>query len=178
MMSFVAETFIFLYVGMDAVDIEKWKMSKLKYYFLNEFNPNPILLSENFFFASFQMCTFGCSLRTSLVICSTLILIISLARAAFVFPLSVLSNYTNRARHETGSKITFKHMVSDNIYKSFLQIITTLISSSSFFLQITIWWAGLMRGAVSIALAFEQVCVYNSIQILYLHFVEEFSLID
>lgn len=34
MMSFVAETFIFLYVGMDALDIEKWKMSKLKYDFL------------------------------------------------------------------------------------------------------------------------------------------------
>lgn len=32
MMSFVAETFIFLYVGMDALDIEKWKMSKLRYY--------------------------------------------------------------------------------------------------------------------------------------------------
>lgn len=31
MMSFVAETFIFLYVGMDALDIEKWKTSKLRY---------------------------------------------------------------------------------------------------------------------------------------------------
>ncbi|KAK3423885.1 hypothetical protein EUGRSUZ_F00635 [Eucalyptus grandis] len=30
MMSFVAETFIFLYVGMDALDIEKWKMTKLR----------------------------------------------------------------------------------------------------------------------------------------------------
>lgn len=27
-MSFIAETFIFLYVGMDALDIEKWKMSQ------------------------------------------------------------------------------------------------------------------------------------------------------
>lgn len=35
MMSFIAETFIFLYVGMDAFDIEKWRMSKLRYYFLN-----------------------------------------------------------------------------------------------------------------------------------------------
>lgn len=25
-MSFIAETFIFLYVGMDALDIEKWKI--------------------------------------------------------------------------------------------------------------------------------------------------------
>ncbi|QCE03943.1 solute carrier family 9 [Vigna unguiculata] len=29
-MSFIAETFIFLYVGMDALDIEKWKMTKLR----------------------------------------------------------------------------------------------------------------------------------------------------
>lgn len=34
-MSFIAETFIFLYVGMDALDIEKWRMTHLKYdYFL------------------------------------------------------------------------------------------------------------------------------------------------
>ncbi|KAJ9672278.1 hypothetical protein PVL29_025763 [Vitis rotundifolia] len=31
-MSFTAETFIFLYVGIDALDIEKWKLSKLRYY--------------------------------------------------------------------------------------------------------------------------------------------------
>lgn len=30
MMSFVAETFIFLYVGMDALDMEKWKMTRLR----------------------------------------------------------------------------------------------------------------------------------------------------
>ncbi|KAF2288385.1 hypothetical protein GH714_007197 [Hevea brasiliensis] len=30
MMPYVAETFIFLYVGMDALDIEKWKTSKLR----------------------------------------------------------------------------------------------------------------------------------------------------
>lgn len=33
MMSFVAETAIFLYVGMDALDIEKWKITKLRYQF-------------------------------------------------------------------------------------------------------------------------------------------------
>ncbi|THG16184.1 hypothetical protein TEA_020621 [Camellia sinensis var. sinensis] len=30
-MSFIAETFIFLYVGMDALDIEKWRTSKLSF---------------------------------------------------------------------------------------------------------------------------------------------------
>ncbi|KDP39222.1 hypothetical protein JCGZ_00979 [Jatropha curcas] len=97
MMSHVAETFIFLYVGMDALDIEKWKMSKI---------------------------SFG----TSLSICGTLVLLILLGRAAFVFPLSAFSNFMNRGRT---SSITFKH-------------------------QIIIWWAGLMRGAVSIALAYKQ----------------------
>ncbi|KAE9458302.1 hypothetical protein C3L33_09786, partial [Rhododendron williamsianum] len=100
-MSFIAETFIFLYVGMDALDIEKWKMSKLR---------------------------FG----TSLGICSTLMLLICLGRAAFVFPLSALSNHMNRNAGTSSSTITFKH-------------------------QVVIWWAGLMRGAVSIALAFKQV---------------------
>ncbi|KAM4102770.1 hypothetical protein ACJW30_06G027300 [Castanea mollissima] len=98
-MSFIAETFIFLYVGMDALDIEKWKMTKL---------------------------CFG----TLMAIYSTLILLILLGRAAFVFPLSALSNYLNRKAERT-EVITFKH-------------------------QIIIWWAGLMRGAVSIALAFKQ----------------------
>ncbi|KAF2303799.1 hypothetical protein GH714_023481 [Hevea brasiliensis] len=31
MMSYIAETFIFLYVGMDELDIEKWKSSKLRF---------------------------------------------------------------------------------------------------------------------------------------------------
>ncbi|KAK4767798.1 hypothetical protein SAY87_002939 [Trapa incisa] len=100
MMSLVAETFIFLYVGMDALDIEKWKVSKL---------------------------SFG----TSISIYGVLILLILLGRAAFVFPLSVASNYINR-RADRISSLTFKH-------------------------QVIIWWAGLMRGAVSIALAFKQV---------------------
>ncbi|XP_065631223.1 sodium/hydrogen exchanger 4 [Quercus suber] len=98
-MSFIAETFIFLYVGMDALDIEKWKITKL---------------------------SFG----TLMAIYSTLIFLILLGRAAFVFPLSALSNYLNRKAERT-EVITFKH-------------------------QIIIWWAGLMRGAVSIALAFKQ----------------------
>ncbi|XP_010270130.1 PREDICTED: sodium/hydrogen exchanger 4 isoform X2 [Nelumbo nucifera] len=97
-LSFIAETFIFLYVGMDALDIEKWKMSKT---------------------------SFG----TSMGIYSTIILLILLGRAAFVFPLSALSNYMNSKTERV--LITFKH-------------------------QVIIWWAGLMRGAVSIALAFNQ----------------------
>ncbi|XP_059442200.1 G-type lectin S-receptor-like serine/threonine-protein kinase At1g11330 [Corylus avellana] len=91
-MTFIAETFIFLYVGMDALDTEIWRMTKL---------------------------SFG----TSMGICSTLILLILLGRAAFVFPLSTLSNYMNRKAERT---------------------------------PLIIWWAGLMRGAVSIALAFKQ----------------------
>ncbi|KAK9155432.1 hypothetical protein Sjap_002912 [Stephania japonica] len=90
--------FIFLYVGMDSLDIEKWRLTKI-------------------------------SLGTSVGICSTLIFLILLGRAVFIFPLSALSNYTNR---EAGRpSISFKH-------------------------QVIIWWAGLMRGAVSVALAFNQ----------------------
>ncbi|KAI3456856.1 hypothetical protein Pfo_013519, partial [Paulownia fortunei] len=104
MMSFIAETFIFLYVGMDALDIEKWKMSKL-------------------------------SAWDSIGVYSIVMLLIMLGRAAFVFPLSALSNCMNRTSTRSSS-VTFKH-------------------------QVVIWWAGLMRGAVSIALAFKQFTHYG-----------------
>ncbi|KAF8409666.1 hypothetical protein HHK36_005745 [Tetracentron sinense] len=69
------------------------------------------------------------SFGTSMGIYSIIILLISLGRAAFVFPLSALSNHMHKNAEII--RITFKH-------------------------QIIIWWAGLMRGAVSIALAFKQ----------------------
>ncbi|KAF5203588.1 Sodium/hydrogen exchanger [Thalictrum thalictroides] len=97
-MSFIAETFIFLYLGMDVLDIEKWNQS-------------------------------NSSFGTSLGIQIAIILLICLGRAAFVFPISALTNYMNKNYERT--HITFKS-------------------------QIIIWWAGLMRGAVTIALAFNQ----------------------
>nr|ABV00895.1 Na+/H+ antiporter [Trifolium repens] len=96
-LSFVAEIFIFLYVGMDALDIEKWK-------FVSD---SP-----------------GTSIATSAVLLG----LILLGRAAFVFPLSFLSNLTKKSQHQ---KISFRQ-------------------------QVIIWWAGLMRGAVSMALAYNQ----------------------
>ncbi|XP_020675053.1 sodium/hydrogen exchanger 4 [Dendrobium catenatum] len=94
--SFIAETFIFLYVGMDVFDIEKWKMTKIG-----------------------VKATFGVNF--------ILFILVLLGRAAFVFPLSILSNKISSGPERL--IITFKH-------------------------QFIIWWAGLMRGAVSIALAF------------------------
>ncbi|KAG4983472.1 hypothetical protein JHK87_028221 [Glycine soja] len=96
-LSFVAEIFIFLYVGMDALDIEKWK-------FVSD---SP-----------------GTSVATS----GVLLGLILLGRAAFVFPLSFISNLAKKSPNE---KISFRQ-------------------------QVIIWWAGLMRGAVSIALAYNQ----------------------
>ncbi|KAL3812790.1 hypothetical protein ACJIZ3_014058 [Penstemon smallii] len=96
-LSFVAEIFIFLYVGMDALDIEKWRV-----------------VSD--------------SPKTSISVSATLLGLILAGRAAFVFPLSFLSNLTKKSQNE---KISFKQ-------------------------QVTIWWAGLMRGAVSMALAYNQ----------------------
>ncbi|KAL0886824.1 hypothetical protein Bca101_010807 [Brassica carinata] len=99
MLSFIAETFIFLYVGTDALDFTKWKTSSL-------------------------------SVLSTLEVSSVITALVLLGRAAFVFPLSVFANLTNRNTQRSES-ITFKH-------------------------QVIIWWAGLMRGAVSIALAFKQ----------------------
>lgn len=96
-LSFVAETFIFLYVGMDALDIEKWK-------FISD------------------------SPKKSIGVSSILLGLVLLGRAAFVFPLSFLSNLTKK---NPSDRIAFKQ-------------------------QVTIWWAGLMRGAVSMALAYNQ----------------------
>ncbi|KAK3415602.1 hypothetical protein EUGRSUZ_H01210 [Eucalyptus grandis] len=97
-MSFISEIFIFLYVGMDALDIEKWSaVSK--------------------------------SPGTSVGVSTILLGLIVLGRAAFVFPLSFISNLTRKSPDD---KIGFKQ-------------------------QVTIWWAGLMRGAVSMALAYNKV---------------------
>ncbi|GKU85561.1 hypothetical protein SLEP1_g218 [Rubroshorea leprosula] len=96
-LSFVAEIFIFLYVGMDALDIEKWRV-----------------VSD--------------SLGKSVGVSAVLLGLILLGRAAFVFPLSFLSNLTKKSSYE---KVDWKQ-------------------------QVTIWWAGLMRGAVSMALAYNQ----------------------
>ncbi|XP_021279888.1 sodium/hydrogen exchanger 2-like [Herrania umbratica] len=96
-LSFISEIFIFLYVGMDALDIEKWKV-----------------VSK--------------SLGISAGVSSILLGLVLIGRAASVFPLSFISNLSKRS--ESG-KVTFKQ-------------------------QIIIWWAGLMRGSVSMALAYNQ----------------------
>ncbi|XP_052208075.1 sodium/hydrogen exchanger 2-like isoform X2 [Diospyros lotus] len=96
-LSFICEIFIFLYVGMDALDIEKWRFVSNR--------PG-----------------------TSVKVSSILLALILVGRAAFIFPLSFLSNLTKKIPQE---KIEIKQ-------------------------QVTIWWAGLMRGAVSMALAYTQ----------------------
>ncbi|XP_040995585.1 sodium/hydrogen exchanger 2-like isoform X1 [Juglans microcarpa x Juglans regia] len=96
-LSFGAEIFLFLYVGMDALDIEKWR-------FISD------------------------SPGKSVGVSSILMGLVLAGRAAFVFPLSFLSNLAKNSPHE---KINFNQ-------------------------QVTIWWAGLMRGAVSMALAYNQ----------------------
>lgn len=96
-MSYISEVFIFLYVGMDSLDIEKWRFI--------EDSP-------------------GKSFSAS----GILVGLIMVGRAAFVFPLSLFSNFIRKNRNE---KIKIKQ-------------------------QVTVWWAGLMRGAVSVALAYKK----------------------
>ncbi|GMJ03777.1 sodium hydrogen exchanger 2 [Hibiscus trionum] len=96
-LSFVAEIFIFLHVGMDALDIETWR-------FVND-RPG-----------------------TSIIVSSVLLALVMAGRAAFVFPLSFLTNLANKSPID---KISLRQ-------------------------QVIIWWSGLMRGAVSMALAYNQ----------------------
>ncbi|KAG6750542.1 hypothetical protein POTOM_045038 [Populus tomentosa] len=101
-MSFIAETFIFLYVGMDGLDIDKWRESKA-------------------------------SAGTSAAVSSTLFALVLVGRAAFVFP---IANILNCVQKRESSKIHFKQ-------------------------QFIMWWAGLMRGAVTIALSYNQFASYT-----------------
>ncbi|ESW16752.1 hypothetical protein PHAVU_007G182200 [Phaseolus vulgaris] len=96
-LSFIAETFIFICVGMDALDIDKWKSSEA-------------------------------STGISFAVSSTLFALVLIGRAAFVFPIAYIKNRIN-TREST--KIEFRS-------------------------QFIIWWAGLMRGAVTIALSYNQ----------------------
>ncbi|XP_044470105.1 sodium/hydrogen exchanger 1-like isoform X1 [Mangifera indica] len=95
--SFIAETFIFLYVGMDALDIDKWKAS-------------------------------SASAGTSIAVSATLFGLVLIGRAAFVFP---LANIMNCVTKRSSAKIEFRQ-------------------------QFIMWWAGLMRGAVTIALSYSE----------------------
>ncbi|KAJ4727596.1 Sodium/hydrogen exchanger [Melia azedarach] len=104
--SFISETFIFLYVGMDALDIEKWN-------------------------------AVGKSPGTSIAVSSILFGLVMVGRAASIFPLSYL---TNLAKKSPSDRIGFKQ-------------------------QVTIWWAGLMRGAVSVALAYNKFTTYGRSQV-------------
>ncbi|XP_057541198.1 sodium/hydrogen exchanger 2-like [Amaranthus tricolor] len=94
-MSFISETFIFLYVGMDTLDIDKWKES-------------------------------SSSAGTYLAVSSSMLALVLIGRAAFVFPLANILNYT---RKNSEQKIDLSR-------------------------QFIIWWAGLMRGAVTVALSY------------------------
>ncbi|PKI59448.1 hypothetical protein CRG98_020207 [Punica granatum] len=76
-LSFISEIFIFLYVGMDVLDIEKWKVV-------------------------------GKRLGTSVAVSSILLFLIMVGRAAFVFPLSFISNLN---RKSASHKIGLKHQV-------------------------------------------------------------------
>ncbi|KAK8508875.1 hypothetical protein V6N13_090827 [Hibiscus sabdariffa] len=96
-MSFIAETFIFLYVGMDALDIDKWKAS-------------------------------SASAGTFVAVNTTLFALVLVGRAAFVYP---LANFNTCIRKRGSSNIEFRQ-------------------------QFIMWWAGLMRGAVTIALSYNQ----------------------
>ncbi|KAE8675363.1 Sodium/hydrogen exchanger 2 [Hibiscus syriacus] len=96
-MSFIAETFIYLYVGMDTLDIDKWKAS-------------------------------SASAGTFVAVSSTLFALVLVGRAAFVYP---LANFINCTKKQGSSNIEFRQ-------------------------QFIMWWAGLMRGAVTIALSYNQ----------------------
>ncbi|PWA91158.1 cation/H+ exchanger, Cation/H+ exchanger, CPA1 family [Artemisia annua] len=85
-LSFIAETFIFLYVGMDAHDCENWKVSTL----------------------------------------SIVMLLIALGRVAFVFPLSILSNYMHRSGGESSNISSHPQVCQSSHLKGFPKVCLVL----------------------------------------------------
>ncbi|KAK6243141.1 hypothetical protein QUC31_009550 [Theobroma cacao] len=123
--SFIAEIFIFLYVGMDALDIDKWKAS-------------------------------SASAGTSVAVSSTMFALVLVGRAAFVYP---LANFTNCIRKRDSTKIEFRQQVIIATIQAFLAIVKQFLFqnfANSLNSQFIMWWAGLMRGAVTIALSYNQ----------------------
>ncbi|KAG6501692.1 hypothetical protein ZIOFF_041575 [Zingiber officinale] len=103
-----------LYIGRHSTDREVALMMLMAYL--------TYMLAEK------HSCVFFCSPGKSVQISLILLGLVLVGRAAFVFPLSFLSNLTKKSPDD---RIVLKQ-------------------------QVTIWWAGLMRGAVSIALAYNQ----------------------
>lgn len=90
---------------------------------------------------------------------TAIVFLILLGRAAFVFPLSAISNYfiKREDRSSSPSMISFKEQVSISLWMPLFLAWKFWKLDWWEIVQIIIWWAGLMRGAVSIALAFKQV---------------------
>ncbi|KAL2535581.1 Sodium/hydrogen exchanger 2 [Forsythia ovata] len=123
-LSLVSEIFIFLYVGMDALDVEKWKLV-------------------------------GHSPGKSVGASAGLLGLVLVGRASFVFPLSLLSNWTMKSERDQinfKQQVTFRRINKFSVLGMFL-----LLMAVSVTIQVTIWWSGLMRGAVSMALVYNQV---------------------
>ena len=98
-----------------------------------------------------------CSPGKSIGASSVLLGLVLVGRAAFVFPLSFLINLSKKSYSE---KIEFKQQVSGFVFGSRFQpseILCGMKTEIHITIQVTIWWAGLMRGAVSMALAYNKV---------------------
>ncbi|KAF3784107.1 Sodium/hydrogen exchanger 2 [Nymphaea thermarum] len=95
--SFIAETFIFLYVGMDALDIDKWKTSEA-------------------------------SAGVSASISGTLLMLVLVARAAFVYPLSFIRNKMRKKETATLElRQQFTTSGSTSVPSNALMITSTII---------------------------------------------------
>lgn len=103
----------------------------------------------------------GFSAGTSVAVSSTMFALVLVGRAAFVYP---LANFTNCIRKRDSTKIEFRQQVIIATIQAFLAIVKQFLFqnfANSLNSQFIMWWAGLMRGAVTIALSYNQVSCHT-----------------
>lgn len=100
-------------------------------------------------------CSLLFSAGTSLAVSSTLLALVLIGRASFVFP---VANITNLMKKRGNTKIEFRQQVITAGTQHLAMLVKSSSNSANILkYQFIIWWAGLLRGAVTIALSYNQV---------------------
>lgn len=153
-LSFISEIFIFLYVGMDALDIEKWRLVRERYIFSHS--------AIHLYWYLTYILTIGFHLSVlehQFRLAQYFWVCLWLEELLLSFP---CHSYPTWPKRPQTKRLTLTDKYDSKLYLEFTSSGLVILYGSIVFmqccdLQVTIWWAGLMRGAVSMALAYNRV---------------------